>query len=307
MSATHREPLVSVVVATARGGPFLAEALRSVAAQTYPHVETVLVDDGSEDPDAVRAAAAHSSAVRVVRQERAGVSIARNVGVSLTRGEYLAFLDDDDRWAPTRLERQVESLTEHPTAVVGYCGMRTIDAHGHVLVPADQRQVADVHEVLRRRTGILLPNIVVRREAFDRVGGFHPAFRRAQDLDLVLRLASVGDFVFVDEPLVDYRYHENNVTRAHRELARSIDHVLRLHRWSARERGRQDLVADLDEGLKRNARFAAWSAARAARDEVRAGRPDRAAREVAWAIYFAPGAPVQWAIRRIRGVRAERR
>jgi len=296
---TRRAPLVSVVVATDRGGPHLAEALASVRAQTYPHVQTVLVDDGSADPEGLRRITDEFPEVVVHRQENAGVSVARNAGVRRTDGELLVFLDDDDRWHPERLARQVAALEDRPDAVLAYCGMRTIDPRGRELVPADQRQVRDVHEVLRRETGIILPNVMVRRSTFLRVGGFHPAFRRAQDLDLVLKVALEGPFVFVPGTLVDYRHHEGNNTRRHRELCRSIDHVVRLHRWNAHEKGRTDLVADHDASLAANGRFAAWSASRAARRALTQGRVAAAAGELVWAVRFAPAAPVSWLRRRV--------
>ncbi|WP_166850203.1 glycosyltransferase family A protein [Isoptericola sp. BMS4] len=296
-------PLVSVVVATDRGGPHLAEALASVRDQTYPRIECVLVDDGSADPAALRAITDAFDGVVVHRQSNAGVSVARNEGVRHTSGELLVFLDDDDRWHPERVARQVAALAARPDAVVAYCGMRTVDELGHELVPADQRPVRDAHDVLRRGTGIILPNVMIRRATFLRVGGFHPAFRRAQDLDLVLKAALEGPFAFVPETLVDYRHHPGNNTRRHRELARSIDHVVRLHRWNARERGRTDLVADHTVSLAANGRFAAWSAARAARRRlagpVGAVAVGAAVGELAWALRFAPGAPVSWLRRRL--------
>ena len=293
-------PLVSVVVATDRGGAFLAEALTSVAEQTYPRVETVLVDDGSAVPAALRAITDRFPDVRVLRQENAGVSVARNFGVAHTSGELLVFLDDDDRWHPERLSRQVAVLQHRPEAVLSYCGMRTVDATGQELLAADQHQVRDVHDVLRRRTGIILPNVMVRRETFVRVGGFHPSFRRAQDLDLVLKVALEGDFAFVEETLVDYRHHASNNTRRHRELCRSIDHVVRLHLWNAREKGRTDLVPDYLASLEANDRFAAWSAARESRRLADERAYLAAAREITWALRFAPGVPVSWLKHRLR-------
>ena len=304
--STDLDPLVSVVVATDRGGMFLSEALASVAAQTYPHVETVLVDDGSTEPAALRTITDRFPGVRVLRQDNAGVSVARNFGVSQTRGSLLVFLDDDDRWDPERLARQVDALRLAPQAVLSYCGMRTIDATGQELVAADQHQVRDVHDVLRRCTGIILPNVMVRRETFLRVGGFHPSFRRAQDLDLVLKVALEGDFVFVGETLVDYRHHGGNNTRRHRELCRSIDQVVRLHMWNAVEKGRADLVPDYRASLAANDRFAAWSAARESRRLADQRAYLAAAREIAWVLRFAPGAPVSWLKQRIRPSRPPR-
>lgn len=290
---------VSVVLATNRGGPYLTEALASVAAQTYPHVELILVDDGAEAPAAIEAIAALFPEVRLTHIKPSGVAVARNVGVSRTSGDVLAFLDDDDRWHPERVERHVDAMLRTPDAVVSYCGMRVVDERGVEVAPADQRAVRDVHDVYRRSTGIMAPNLMIRRDAFTRVGGFSPAFRQAEDLDLVLRAAREGPFAFVEGTLVDYRKHGGNTTRGHRELAGSIREVLRLHRWAALERGDGALAADLRYSLDANARFAAWSAARAARADLRERAYSAAVGEVAWAASFAPSAPWSWLRRRL--------
>jgi glycosyltransferase involved in cell wall biosynthesis len=295
-------PRVSVVVATNRGGPFLAEALASAAAQTLPAAELVVVDDGSPEPEALRAIVAAVPAARLVRRPAAGVSAARNAGVHETTGDLVAFLDDDDRWHPERLRRHVEAMTARPDAVVSYCGMRTIDADGARLVAADQRPAHDEADVVRG-PGVMLPNLVVRRATFDAVGGFDPAYRQGEDLDLVLRAAALGPFVFVDDVLVDYRHHPTNTTRSHRDLAASIRTILRHHRAVALAAGRTDVVDAYDERLAANDRFAWWSAGRAARRDLAGRRPAAAAAEVAWAARFAPAAPLRAAVRRARRLR----
>ncbi|MFC8923171.1 glycosyltransferase family 2 protein [Cellulosimicrobium sp. NPDC057127] len=294
-------PRVSVVVATNRGGPFLAEALASVAAQTLPADELVVVDDGSPEPEALREIVAEVPAARLVRRDAAGVSAARNAGVLETTGDLVAFLDDDDRWHPERLRRHVDAMTARPDAVVSYCAMRTIDEAGTELVPADQRPAHDQADVVRG-PGVMLPNLVVRREAFDAVGGFDPAYRQGEDLDLVLKAAALGPFAFVDDVLVDYRHHPTNTTRSHRDLAASLRTILRHHRAVALAAGKRDLVDAYDERLGANDRFAWWSAARAARSALAARRVGAALAEVTWVARFAPGAPLRVVLRRVRRV-----
>jgi glycosyltransferase involved in cell wall biosynthesis len=302
---TTSGPTVGVVVATNRHGPFLAEALASVAAQTYPAIDLVVVDDGSPEPEAVRRTA-QAAGARCLRLEPSGVSAARNAGVDLVDGELLVFLDDDDRWHPERIARQVDALLARPEAVLSYCGMRTIDVVGRELAPADQRQLADEHEVLRRRTGIVAPNIMVRRSAFDGVGRFDRAVRYGEDLDLVLRLALAGPFVFVPGALVDYRAHASNVTRDYRRLALGVGAVLHAHRDSAAAAGRDDLVADLRESLDAHARWIAWSCLRSVRREVAERRWRAAAGDLAWTAAHAPTAPAAWVRGRLARARASR-
>ncbi|MCO7274146.1 glycosyltransferase family 2 protein [Cellulosimicrobium cellulans] len=299
-------PSVSVVVATNRGGPFLAEALAAVLAQSYPAVELVVVDDGSPDPDAllriVEGAAARGAAPRprVVRRAPAGVSAARNAGVALTSGDLVAFLDDDDRWHPDRLRRHAEVMAARPDAVVSYCGMRTIDVDGAELVAADQRAAVDRRAVIRG-PGVMLPNLVIRREVFDAVGGFDPGYRQGEDLDLVLKAAALGPFAFVDDVLVDYRHHATNTTRSHRDLATSLRTILRRHRADALAAGRRDLVDAYDDRLRANDRFAWWSAARAASAATARGHVPAALGDAAWAARFAPATPLRVLVDRLGG------
>lgn len=284
-------PLVSVVVATNRAGPYLGEALTSVAAQTWPKVELVIVDDGAPDADAVVRAAAAVPDARVVRQEPAGVSRARNHGAGLAAGELLTFLDDDDRWHPDRLAKQVAAMQTAPGVVASYCRMQTVDETGtRVLAPADQTPVRSQADIAARRTGIIAPNLMVRREAFHAVGGFAPELQHAEDLDLVLHLADLGDFAFASEALVDYRAHGENTTGRYRDLVCAIDAVLREHRRRAVRRGDDELVSAFDESLRRNGRFAWWSAVRAARTAVGGGHPFAAGGELWWALRTAPRA-----------------
>lgn len=282
-------PVISVILATNRpAGPFLAEALDSLTAQTESRYQLIVVDDGSPDPGAVRDLACRVPGAVVLRRDGVGPAAARNAAAARADGEWLAFLDDDDRWHPDRLAAQVAQLSARPDAVAGYCGMRTIDADGKVLVPADQVAVRDRADIARRRTGILLPNLMVRRSVFVEVGGFDGALRLAEDLDLLLRVCERGPILFTPRPLVDYRAHDANVTRRYRELVRAIDGVLRRHRGRAVDAGDEALVAAFDESLAKNARFAWWSAARSARAALRAGRLTAAVGDGWWALRTAP-------------------
>lgn len=280
--------LVSVIVATNRTGRFLREALSSVRAQTHGAIEVIVVDDGSPEPETIVAAAEVVPDARVVRQAPAGPSVARNVGAGLASGQYLAFLDDDDRWDPDRIAAAVARLDARPDAVLAYCGMRTIDADGRLLSGPDQVAITGRLDVARRRTGIMLPNSLISAAAFTAVGGFHSRIRLAEDLNLVLRLAERGPFVFEPQPLVDYRAHDANTTLRHRDLVDGIDEILRLHRWAAGERHDAALVAALEESIRKNDRFAWWGAERAARSALDRRRPGAAAAELWWALRTAP-------------------
>src|SRR3990167_8128796 len=119
-------PRVSVVIPTYNYARYLPQAIDSVLGQTYPHIEVVVVDDGSTDEsrDVLRA---YGSRIRWVQQERQGVSAARNRGVRESRGDLVAFLDADDRWLPTKLERQVARWCNEPELGLVHAGEEIID------------------------------------------------------------------------------------------------------------------------------------------------------------------------------------
>jgi glycosyltransferase involved in cell wall biosynthesis len=295
-------PRVAVVVATNRGGPFLEEALRSVVAQTLADWELVVVDDGATDAGAVRGIvdAVDDPRVRLLRIPASGVSRARDLGVEETSGGVLAFLDDDDRWDPRRLELGVAPFDD-PDVVATYCGLRTIDAVGNELAAADQREASSPVDVAAGVAGVLAPNVLVRRTAFDAVGGFDARLTLAEDLDLLLGLARRGRFAFVPTTLVDYRYHQGNTTRRYRDLADAIRVIVRERREEARAARDEPLARALAGRDEANDRFAAWSAARAARASWRAGERRAAVGDLVWAARFAPRAPWLWLRHRVIG------
>jgi alpha-1,3-rhamnosyltransferase len=298
--APQQVPRVTVILATNRSSVFLSEALDSVAQQTHPNVELIVVDDGAPDPHTIEVAVSEHSAGRVIHQPPAGVSAARNAGAARATGEFLVFLDDDDRWRPERLALQCHALRDAPDAVVSYSGMQSIDEAGVVIAPADQTAVTGELDVARRATGIILPNVFIRRTAFEQVGGFDPRLRLAEDLDLILSLARLGGFVFVPDVLVDYRTHSANTTKRYRELCKAIDDVIRAHLAEAEARGDSTLVAAFRESLLANQRYAWWSALRAARSDLSERRVARAVGAVAWSLRFAPRGIPSALLRRLR-------
>ncbi|WP_238330314.1 glycosyltransferase [Ornithinimicrobium kibberense] len=286
---------------TNRRSRFMQESLSSMKNQSYPHVELIVVDDGSPEPGALQDVLGQD--VRYLRQPPSGVSVGRNRGVALARGELVGFFDDDDRYPSDWVSSHVVRHVQEPETVLTYTGMRLIDEHGEIMAIDPQRQ-GDIHDTYRRTVGILAGSMIVKREAFWAAGGFNPLIRFAEDLDLVLRLAHVGAFRYVDGVLRDYRTHEDNVTRRHHDLAGSIRTVIEFHSHLMEIAGRLDLVEDLRVSNEANDRYAGWRALRASRDHLRSGRPGGAASELAWLAAFAPKAPITAIRKRIRTARA---
>ena len=298
---SEQPALVSVIMATNRVISFFAEAVDSVARQTHPAVEFIVVDDGAADAPAIDAIVAASAPSAVVLHRRAeGVSAARNAGVAAASGHFVAFLDDDDRWDEDRIALCADALTQNPEAVAAYCGMRVIDDQGRVLIEADQAGGADRCRIARGEVTILPGNLMVTREAFEAVGGFDRGLRHAEDFDLIMKLSASGPFAFVDRALVDYRTHGGNITAQTHDLVRAIQRVRRRHRRIAQRQGDSELVKAFDVGRLRNQRYAWWRTGRAVRELLRARRPLAALREIGWVVMVAPLGPVSALTERIR-------
>jgi glycosyltransferase involved in cell wall biosynthesis len=206
---------VSAVIPVRNGETHLAEAIRSVLTQTRPVIECLVIDDGSTDatPDLVRQ---FGDGVTYVRQNCAGVSVARNRGAELARGGLVAFLDHDDVWLPTKLERQTQALEEQGGTLV-LCAVDVVDNRGSVL------RTKHLHARGDLLTGMLMfdgtetvscsSTGLIRREALQRMGGFDAALSVSADWDLLFRALLAGPIAYVDEPLVRYRVHAANMSR----------------------------------------------------------------------------------------------
>lgn len=209
---THA-PTVSAVIPVHNGEAFVGEAVRSALEQTRPALECIVIDDGSTD--ATREIIdGFGDSVRYIRQHRGGVSRARNRGAREAHGELVAFLDHDDVWLPDKLERQVGALRAHQAMAL--CAVQVIDAHGR---PQLVKRLAPVEGLV---AGMLLFTAetvscsstgLVRRHAFEAMGGFDPALSMSADWDLLLRMLLEAEIAYVDEPLVGYRVHGSNMSR----------------------------------------------------------------------------------------------
>lgn len=201
-------PVVSVTIPVYNGAAFIETAIRSALAQTYGDLEVVVVDDGSSDAsgDIVRAIA--DPRVRYLRQANRGLAATRNVLVEESRGEFLAFLDQDDWWEPSRLARQLPLFTDPDVALV-YADSYVSDAAGQVLGRLSQRSVfrrGRVFEPLLQSNFVPLSTVTIRRRAMIEVGPFLP-YKVAEEYDIFLKCAARYRFEFVDEPLATCRIH----------------------------------------------------------------------------------------------------
>jgi glycosyltransferase involved in cell wall biosynthesis len=248
-SAISGSPTVSVVIPAYGHRDFIGRTLDSVFAQTWTDYEIIIINDGSpDDTEAVLQPWLARSAIRYVKQKNAGVAAARNRGIGLAKGEFIALLDDDDLWPPNKLASQVELMRSNPTAVMVYGNLSYIDSRDAPYIPLDWEgkplfarchgpdnlgPSGQVFEAFAEENWIISPGqTLIRRSTLIGMGEppLDPAIWGADDWDLWLRLADRGHVLYRSEITLHYRFHANNTSRnAVRMNANSLK-VLRKHR-----------------------------------------------------------------------------
>lgn len=201
---TEEHPLVSVIIPVYNGARHLRAALESVFAQTYRPFEVIVVDDGSTDDSGVIAQSFPE--VRYIHQANQGVAVARNNGIEAARGEFFAFLDQDDLWTPEKLKVQVEYLLNNPD--LGY----TLTQQQFFLDPGATLPSWFRKELFSTvHAGWSLNSLVGRRTAFEQVGNFVTGYVAASDSDWFFRAkAKEIPMEVVPELLLLKRIHDSN-------------------------------------------------------------------------------------------------
>lgn len=205
-------PTVSVIIPTHNRPQLLARALESVCSQTRLPEEVVVVDDASAVPyREVLERCSSEGRVKLLYhrlEQGAGGSAARNLGAKLSRGEILMFLDDDDTWQPTKVERQLQVFQDQPEAGLVYSGRRAVNEHGELLFTVIPQAAGHIHHLLLQRNYIGITSAVaLRREVFFETGGFDPALPARQDYDLWIRAARLTAVAYDPEPTVNWMIH----------------------------------------------------------------------------------------------------
>jgi len=238
------EPTVSVVIPTYDRPEMLQRAVESVVQQTYDSVELLVVDDHSPTPASETLERIETDTLRSVEcirhDENRGGSAARTTGIEAASGAWVAFLDDDDEWKPTKLEKQVERVTSASRDVVlVYTGIRQVGEDGSTNAVKTPTVEGNVLEQLLCGNFIgSYSAVMVDSEAIERVGMPDERFPSWQDWEWYLRLGREGAFLSVAEPLV-VRYNDHEQMSSDYETKRDVSYPLLLEtgRPIARELG----------------------------------------------------------------------
>ena len=272
-------PAISVIIPTYNCDRYLAQAIDSVVAQTLQDYEIIVIDDGSNDdtaqvmeryvakrsesksdaakryPESSEPYAPTGLPIRYICQSNQGVAVARNHGIQLARGVYIAFLDADDWLVPTKLEHQLKILEDNVDVGMVHSGWQRVDANGQRLMevkPWLDCPRLDLEQWLQWKP-VLPSAMMFRKDWLLKADGFDPRFPPAEDTDLVLRLAAMGcQTAWLEEITVCYRQHDESAMHKGLPQARSLSAVINqfFHR------------SDLPPTIRRNerkTRFSTWA------------------------------------------------
>lgn len=282
-------PQISVIIPTYNRAAYLPDAIESVLAQTFRDVEIVVVDDGStDDTQATLRAWVNAGQIRYFYQENSGVSAARNRGIALAQGDYIAFLDSDDLFDPQKLEKQVALLDADPEIGLVHNSFRRVDMAGTLLAERDTSKFDGmVYPEMLLNWSVLIPPscVMLRAAALTETGGFDETMRWGEDIDLWRRVARHYHFAAIADTLTIMRLHAENTSGAKADPRAIADFERYLQK-----------ALDDDSALSPKFRRRAWAKlySNAGHNILAAGTPEQMPLVRAYSLKAIRQNPAQW-------------
>lgn len=216
-------PLVTVVIPAYNRADFIEQTIDSVLDQTYPQVQLIVVDDGSTDGTYEKIQAYGNRLQLRTHPGRGnkGQSASINLGLAQARGKYIAILDSDDYWAPGKLDIQVDFLEKHPGIGLVYTNGYAVNAQGKIIYEIydhGHEEYNDPDAVLLDCYILLPQNSLVRKSVYDKAGFFEESYRSAQDHDMLIRIAEITTFAYLQDYLFFYRRHPGSISSTKQAL-----------------------------------------------------------------------------------------
>jgi len=209
-------PKVTVIIPTYNRADYVCEAIDSVLTQTFTDYEIIVVDDGSTDNTAdLLRPLAEQGLIRYIFQENRGESAARNQGIAVASGEYIAFLDSDDLFLPTKLEKQVSYLDTHPDIALVHSWYAKFEDGGRDLGIRDTSRLNGwIYPAYLLDWSVLMvvPAVMVRSSVLEQVGGFDETIRWGPDLDMWRRITRKFRIAVIPDVLCKIRVHPGNIS-----------------------------------------------------------------------------------------------
>ncbi len=207
---------VSVVIPVYNGEKFIESCIDSVLNQTYKNIEIIVINDGSTDKS-LEIINDKYTQISVYNQKNGDVAKARNAGIALAQGDYIALLDQDDYWMENKIELQVKAIIENNFPDVCFTNLKKINSKGKEWMPEEPHQIAlsltplNTFEKLAIKNCLMPSAVMIKKETINKYGAFDDSFRTCGDYELWLRYAGAGAvFIYCPEQLTVYRLHNEN-------------------------------------------------------------------------------------------------
>ena len=204
--------LVSVIIPTYNRADYIGEAIESVLAQTYSPLEIIVIDDGSTD-NTSEIVARYAPRVRYIRQENAERGAARNHGLRLANGEFIAFIDSDDVWLPHKIEKDIEVFSKNPKAGLVYSDIQIIESSGKLRrILKSAGYSGTVTEQILKRNFVSVGAHLIKTHIIRDADGFREERKLScsEDYETWVRLSTKTEFAYADAANVQIRVHPNN-------------------------------------------------------------------------------------------------
>ena len=221
-------PKVSVVIPSYNAMAYLPKTLESLLGQTFTDFEVLIINDGSSDHIVEWSSQIEDARVKLISQDNKGTSAARNTGISQSKGEYIAFLDADDLWEPTKLEKQVLCLDSKKSVGLVYTWTAYIDQFGiptkRVIAFSEEGQVWEklvVKDIVCNGSSAM-----VRRSCLEHIGEFDSDMQPVEDWDMWIRLSAHYSLAVVKKVLVYYRQHPHSLSQNRPRMIRAFAQVI---------------------------------------------------------------------------------
>lgn len=198
-------PIVSIIIPTYNRANLIGKSIDSVLNQTFKDFEVIIVDDGSTDDTKNVVESFNDIRIIYIRNKKnKGACFARNIGIKIAKGEFIAFQDSDDEWLPKKLEKQINVFKTLPQENIVYTGFWKIKDDKKTYIPLNRvkQKEGNIYKELLKGNFISTQTLLVRKKCFEKSGIFDENLPRFQDWELVLRLSKYYNFKFIDKPLV---------------------------------------------------------------------------------------------------------
>lgn len=232
MPTNVTDPLISIIIPVYNGVNYLKEAIESALAQTYRHIEIIVINDGSID-ETENIALSFGEKIQYLKKPNGGVASALNLGISKMRGEYFSWLSHDDLYIPSKIEKQLDILLKQTRKSIIFSGFNIIDKNADFVsshIIKNWQKYTKFEMVLY--TMIHGCSLLIPKAVFESVGYFDETLRTVQDNHQWLRIAkSDYEFIYIDEPLILSRHHSEQGSIMLKEI--QIKEIREFYKWAS--------------------------------------------------------------------------